>query len=162
MAEIRSQLKKSIILLSLVASLLSLYVLLDFSFNQAQPEPYVFDVPELIDDQPVILKKQNMMVIVARYSEEMLATKQHKDRLSKISSSFRLEPQRVDKSGYFVTLGYGTLQGCPLLIDEFRFRESCSDAIYNHLGRSFNQGLYKNLEKVDYRFSRNHSVLTIY
>jgi len=162
MAEFRSQLKKSIILLSLVALLLFLYVLLDFSFNQAQPEPYVFDVPELTDDQPVILKKQNMMVIVARYSEQMLTTRQHQGRLSTISSSFRQEPQRADNNGYFVTLGYGTLQGCPLLIDEDSFRESCSDAVYDHLGRSLNQGLYKNLEKVDYRFSRNHTVLTIY
>lgn len=158
----KTRLKKYILFLSLVGALLLGYVLLDYSFNQAKPDPYVFDVPALTSNQPVLLKKDNMVVVVARYGESMLASLKPGGRISKISSSFRQQPSLVDKNGYFVTRAYGTLQGCPLLITENGFKESCSDARYNRLGISSNPGLYKNLEKVEYHFSRNHTVLTVY
>jgi hypothetical protein len=154
-------LKKMIGVSALFALLVIAYVLIDYSFNLPKPKSYRFQVPALDIDRPVILQQDTMMVIVAHYSEDLVSNMRESGRLSRIASSFRQEDQLVDDKGYFVALGYGTQQGCPLKIEKDIFRESCSDSSYNWLGQSVNPGLYKDLEKVDYRFSKDFSLLTI-
>lgn len=137
------------------------YILLDYSFNQASPKTYQFKIPEFKLNTPVILKQENMMIIVARYSQSFVKGLQPGGRLSKISSSFTNPQKLIDKEGYFIVLGYGTHVGCPLVIEQHAFKESCSDARYSWTGKSQNPALYDSLEKVDYKFSQNHTVLTI-
>ena len=147
--------------MSVLGVLAIAYMLLDFSFNQPKPISYQFKIPSLQLDSPVILKQDNMMIIVARYSQSFLDSLKPGGRIAKISSSFRGQQKLVDKDGYFMVLGYGTHLGCPLIIAQTTLKESCSDARYSWTGKSNNPALYDDLEKVDYRFSQNHTVLTI-
>lgn len=137
------------------------YMLLDFSFNRPEPVSYQFKIPELTWNNPVILKQGNMMIIMARYNQIFLDSLKPGGRIAKISSSFTEKQKLVDKEGYFIVLGYGSHIGCPLVIEQKILKESCSDASYSWTGKSKNSALYDDLEKVDYRFSQNHTILTI-
>ncbi len=157
----KRQLTRTIKVLVGVAALAMLYVLIDFSFRQASPPAYQFRVPELQIDKPIILTESNLMVIVARYSSSLVDSLQQGGRLDKISSSFRQQESMVDADGYFVIRGYGSHRGCPLEIVANGFRESCSDAEYDWLGRASKPEQYADLEKIDYYFSQNHSLLSL-
>ena len=157
----KNRLIKWIKILLAFGGLFIAYTLLDFSFNVPEPVSYQFKIPELIPDKPVILKQDNMMIIVARYSEHFLDSLKPSGRIARISASLREQPNLIDENGYFIVHGYGTHMGCPLEITQNALKESCSDASYSLTGKSNNSGLYDDLKKVDYRFSQNHTILTI-
>ena len=142
--------------------LLIAYVIVDFSFNQPKPEAHRFSVQDLVDNTPMLLKQGPLLVVVAHYDQSMLdALNPAKGRLESISQSFRQQTRRVDKNGYFVALGYGTKSNCPLqLVGEY-FKESCSDARYDRLGRALESQGYADLTIPQYTFNHDYSSLTI-
>ena len=147
--------------LSLLALLVVAYVAVDFTFN-APPRPvYQLRVPALAVNEPRLLQQDSLLVIVARFDEVALDRMTDKGRLSRISQGFRNESKRVDEQGYFVALAYGTRSSCPLKLSVDSYRETCSDARYDLLGRSLNKQDYPDLEIPKYTFNRDHSVLTI-
>lgn len=129
------------------------YVFMDYSFNQARlDQEYRFAVPDLNDNQPVILNQGSMIIIIARYNTD-------------IGNQLTIKPQRssrIDSEGYFVALAYGTDLGCPIKITEDQFKESCSNAKYDLLGQSLDQSAYKDLEVPHYRWNKDFTALTIY
>jgi hypothetical protein len=155
----RQRLKKLLVGLVFLALAAFAAMLVDYSFRQAQPPQYRFRLPPLAVDQPVILTQDNFMLVVARYSPVTLQDLAPKGRESGVPASFSGEQPVVDGQGYFVARAYGTHIGCPLEIEAGGFRESCSDARYDRLGRALEPTKYVDLEKIDYYFSRNKSLL---
>ncbi len=145
----------------LIALVFITYILLDFSFNQAKPPGYQFEIPELTLNKPIMLKQNNMMLIVAKYSQSFLDSIEAENYLKEVSQSSTRSQQLVDSNGFFIVRGNGTHLGCPLVIEQGFFRESCSDATYSLTGKSKNIAFYENLKKVDYYFSQNNRLLTI-
>ena len=143
-----------------IALLTILFVALDFSFNKAEPPDYRFVLPELTPNRPVLLRQQSLLLIVARFDAKKLDELNPSSRVAAISQSFRSEVKRVDDQGYFVAFGYGA-QSCPLEIREDGYREVCSEARYDLLGRSLDKQNHSDLEIPRYTFSQNHSVLTV-
>ena len=127
--------------------------MIDYSFNQVKIEKeYRFDIPQLTDNSPVILHQDAMIIVVARYNNDIL-----NQLLVTSERAFR-----VDSKGYFVALAYGTDLGCPVQFTENHFKESCSNATYDLLGQSLNQSAFKNLAIPHYRWNKNFTALTIY
>lgn len=149
---------KALIALSLAGIL---FVVIDYSFNQAGSKSYRFQVEKLEFNSPVLLKQGSLLVLVARYDEQTLYDLNRQGRLAGISQSFRQESKRVDENGYFVALGYGTQSNCPLLLNEDYYQESCSEARYDLLGRSTNQQAYTDLKIPQYSFNNDYSLLSI-
>ncbi len=149
----RQQLIRALKFSVLLASIFIAFVFIDFSFNQPKlDKEYRFEVPDLIDNQPVILNQGSMIIVVAHYNSD-------------ISDQFSAKPasaSRIDSAGYFVALAYGTDLGCPVQLAEDHFKESCSQAMYDLLGQSLDQNSFKNLEIPHYRWNKNFSALTIY
>ena len=147
-------------LLGIMAGLSVLFVAIDFSFNRPDAPEHRFMLPDLPMNRPVLLREGSLQLIVARFDAQTLAGLSATSRLSKISQSFRSETRRSDDEGFFVALAYG-VNACPLDITDNGYREVCSDAEYDLLGRSSNPQRYPDLEIPGYTFSRNHTVLTI-
>lgn len=147
----------------MVAFVWVIFVLLDYSFNQVKlSEEYRFKVPGLTDNQPLLLNQGSMLIVLARYNTELLD-----HSLSATPSDFDIMPgsgnhQRLDADGYFVALGYGTDLGCPLQIRDGYFKESCSNARYDLLGRSQNPESYTDLKIPHYQWNKNFTALTLY
>ncbi len=130
----KSRLLKIFKIFSLIGALLIAWVLLDFAFNFSRPDKqYRFKLPQLVTNQPVLLSKDKLLIIVARYDASTLSAMSQQGRLGRISESLNQQQPRVDNRGYFVVMAYGTDIGCPLEIDADGFSESCSDARYDRL-----------------------------
>jgi hypothetical protein len=152
----RTQLQKALKLTFFIALLFIAFVLIDFSFNQARPAQYRFTLPELVPNKPVLLQQGNMQILVAHFDHDFkIPAATGRQMPTDVSS-------RLDKYGYFVSLGYGTDMGCAVRIESDYIRESCSQAVYDLYGRSLNQDLYKDLEIPHYRWNKNFTALTIY
>jgi hypothetical protein len=149
----RHQLIRAVKFSALLASLFVVFVLIDYSFNQAKlDKDYRFNVPDLIDNRPVILSQGSMIIVIAHYNTNM----------SDLFFTKSASASRIDSKGYFVALAYGTDLGCPIQLAKDHFKESCSNAMYDLLGQSLDQGSYKNLEIPHYRWNKNFTALTIY
>lgn len=138
------------------------YILLDFTINKPTPLNYQFKVTGLSWNKPIILKQKNMMIILARYNQSFLESIEAEGRIGGQLSSSKERSNLVDEDGYFVVAGTGTHIGCPLVIEQTAFKESCSDATYSLTGQSKNLALYNDLKKLEYQFTRENTILTIY
>ena len=143
-----------------LALLTVIFVLIDFSFNRPDTPEHRFVLPDLPLNRPMLLREGSLQLIVGRFDESTLARLNSASRLSKISESFRSNVSRVDNAGYFVAFAYGE-NACPLDIADDGYIEICSDVGYDLLGRSRDPSRYPDLEIPVYRFSQNHSVLSI-
>ena len=153
----RDLLRRSIKLLVLFATLLMLYVFIDFSFNQVKlNKEYRFEIPQLISNRPVVLLQESMIIILAHYNDDLL------NDLPAISEQADSITSRIDASGHFVALAYGTDMGCPVSIAGERLKETCSLAQYDLLGRSLQPDAYRDLEIPRYRWDKNFTAITIY
>lgn len=137
------------------------YILLDFSFNMPSPPVHQLNVPKLNLNEPRLLRGGNILIVVARFEKAMINKITNGGRLEKTARGFQNEQSRIDEHGYFIVLGYGTQVGCPLEIHNAFYRESCSDARYDLLGRSFDPQSYPDLEIPQYTFNHDYSLLTI-
>ena len=126
--------------MALIGVLCILIVLFDFSFDRFTPErSYRFELPTLANGQAVLLKSDQMLLAV----------------------SFP-EQDYVSATGpYFVSLGYGSLMHCPLVVSRAGFSESCSDARYDLQGRSSDPQEYDDLKPMSYRLSRDRKFLIV-
>ena len=147
--------------LAVIAALIMLYVVIDFSFNLPPRPVYQLRVPALEMNQPRLLQQESLVLVVARFDQSMLEKMMPKTRLSTISQGVRSKQSSVDQQGYFVAMGYGTRLSCPLKLLENGYQEGCSDARYDLLGRSLSPQDYPDLEIPQYTFNHDYSLLTI-
>lgn len=136
------------------------YVLIDYSFNRPALKSYQFTLPNLPVDTPILLRQQNLLILVARYESKTVSAIQ--------SEYIEANPESSNPSGlpllnnnYFVAMGYGTLSSCPIEVEARYFKESCSDARYDRLGRSLDKQRFPDLKVPQYTFNDSFSILTI-
>ncbi len=148
------------------------FVLLDFSFDwrpQRVYETYLFNLPELEVDVPVILRQDNLSVVVLRRSPDAIATlRQAGDGLQDPASNRSRQPDfavnalRSRDPEYFIAYALGTDLGCPLAIEADGLREICSDARYDFAGRArASERDFRNLSIPDYNLGPESKTLTI-
>ena len=143
-----------------LAGLMIVYVLIDYSFRQAEPPVYRFRLPVLELDRPVIVAQGNLMLIVTRFSSEKLRSLDSERHISAERITDQKSDRSVSGAEFYVARAYGTHIGCPLEIVHNGYKESCSNAHYDQLGRSANPGLYSDLETIDYYLNRDFTILT--
>lgn len=136
----RQRLEKLLKAMALTGALCVVIVLFDFSFDRFTPErSYHFELPSLSAGEATLLKSGQMLLVV----------------------SIPKPGYTTDTGSYFVSLGYGSLMHCPLVMQADGFSESCSDARYDLLGRSLEPQKYEDLKPVSYRLSRDNKYLII-
>lgn len=130
---------------------------------------YLFDLPELEPDVPVILRQDNLAIVVVRRSPGAVdVLRQARDGLQDPASRRSRQPDfaanalRSREPEYFVAYALGTDLGCALEIEAHGLREICSDARYDLAGRA-RQGArdFRNLTVPDYNFGPEFKTLTI-
>lgn len=148
------------------------YVLLDFAIDLRPStvyESYRFRVPALEQDQPRILRQDNLAILVIRRSPQTLAVlRESADDLQDPESSRSRQPDyarnrlRARVPEYFVAYALGTDFGCLLALENRRLRETCGRAEYDYAGRALiGERQFSNLEIPDYNFDDNFTRLTI-
>ncbi len=149
-----------------------LYVLLDFMIDlrpQRVYSTYLFDLPELVPDAPVILRQDNLAIVVVRRSPGVVdALRQAGDGLQDPASRRSHQPDyaanavRSREPGYFVAYALGTDLGCALEVEAGGLRETCSDARYDLAGRARAGARdFRNLTVPDYNFGPDYKTLII-
>lgn len=148
------------------------FVLLDFSFDwrpQRVYESYLFNLPELELDEAVILRQDNLSIVVVRRSATAIdALRRAGDLLQDPASKRSRQPAFANNTvrsrdpEYFVAYALGTDLGCPLAIEAGSLRETCGDARYDLAGRAHaSERDYRNLTIPDYNFGPEFKTLTI-
>ena len=148
-------------------------VLLDFAIDfrpRTIQESYRFTVPELTLDEPVILRQDNLSLVVIRRSSAILdAIAGDRERLQDPESDASRQPAGADRrhrahdGEFFVAYAMGTDFGCPLAVDAETLREVCSKARYDFAGRALRgEREFPNLTVPDYNFSADRKILTVY
>lgn len=149
-----------------------LYVSLDF-FVDIKPSSihssYQFRLPALVVDEPIILRQDNLAVVVIRRSPETierlhrnLAELQDPESKRSRQPDYASDLLRAGDSEYFVALAIGTDLGCGLVAEAGLLREICGDARYDFAGRALGgQREFRNLTIPDYNFSDNFSSLNL-
>lgn len=149
-----------------------IYILLDFAIDIRPPAihtSYRFDIVELPEDSPRLLRQDNLVIVVIRRSPATLRSlTESTDKLQDPDSSESHQPAKARNRlrsihpEYFVGYALGTDLGCPLTADEIGLRESCSSARYDFAGRALRgETRFQNLAIPDYTFSNNFNTLTI-
>ena len=157
---------------ALAGALAIVYVLLDFSFDwrpQRVYDSYVFNLPELAPDVPVILRQDNLSIVVLRRSPGAIAAlRQAGEGLQDPASDRSRQPDfaanalRSRDPEYFVAYALGTDLGCPLAIEADGLREICGDARYDLAGRArASERDFRNLTIPDYNFGPETKTLTV-
>ncbi len=149
-----------------------LFVFADFAVDfrpRSIQDSYRFRLPELVTDQPQILQRDQLRILVIQRSEglqqRLLQITELQDAESKRSSQPEdaENPLRAKDPDFFVALALGTDFQCPLIIDAELLRESCSDATYDFAGRAQPANRrFDNLVVPDYSFSDDGSHLIVY
>ncbi len=157
---------------ALVGAAAIAYVLLDFMID-LRPErvysSYRFKLPELEVDVPVILRQDNLAIVVVRRSADAVAALRRADEgLQDPASRRSRQPEfatnavRSRDPEYFVAYALGTDLGCALAIEADGLREICSDARYDLAGRARASARdFRNLTIPDYNFGPEFKTLTI-
>ena len=149
-----------------------LFVLFDFMIDlrpSGVHESYRFRMPDLVIDQPVILRQDNLAILlIERSPETILALEQARTGLQDADSSRSRQPDwahnpwRSRESRLFVAFALGTHFGCPLEIDDGEIGETCSDARYDFAGRALTgTETFQNLSVPDYTLSADAATLII-
>jgi ubiquinol-cytochrome c reductase iron-sulfur subunit len=147
-------------------------VLIDFSIDirpAAVHSAYRFQPGELPIDKVVILRQDNLSILIIKRSPAMirqleLATGKLQDADSKNSQQPELARNRIRSihPEYFVSYALGTDLGCPLSEVAGELRETCSPARYDFAGRAMlANNSFHNLVIPDYNFSNDFSTLII-
>jgi ubiquinol-cytochrome c reductase iron-sulfur subunit len=150
----------------------SLYILLDFAIDLRPSKiqtSYQFRVQNLVDDQALILRQDNLAIVVIKRSAILIeALRQSTSDLQDPNSASSNQPEYADNSlrsripDYFVSYAIGTDLGCPLKVIDSGFQETCGVAHYDFAGRALiGQNRFQNLAIPDYTFSNNFNTLTI-
>lgn len=148
-------------------------VLLDFAVDfrpRTIQESYRFTVPDLTLDEPVILRRDNLSLVVIRRSRAILdSIADGRGRPQDPESDASRQPADVDRrhrarnGEFFVAYAMGTDFGCPLAVDAGTLREVCSKARYDFAGRALRgEREFPNLTVPDYNFSPDYRVLTVF
>ena len=148
------------------------YIFIDFTFDLRPPRvhsSYQFKLTELPQDQALILRQDNLSVLVIRRSAETIAALgQDLSRLQDPESERSHQPEfatnllRSRHPEYFVGYAIGTDLGCSLEVSASTVKETCSQARYDFAGRALlGDNKFLNLAVPDYTFSDNFNILTI-
>ena len=146
--------------------------MVDFSIDirpASVDSSYQFTVKGLIDDAPVILRQDNLSILLIKRSKATIvalgqAQEDLQDALSEDSRQpdVARNPLRSRHAQYFVSYALGTHLGCPLILKPKQVQESCSSASYDFAGRALNgDSQFQNLTIPDYNFDQNFSQLII-
>lgn len=168
----RRGLERAIKALSWLAAGGLLYVLADFAVDfrpRHIQESYRFRLPALVEDQPQILQRDQLRVLVLKRSRQLQQQLlQSDDDLQDPGSKRSSQPDnaanllRSKAPELFVSLALGTDLQCLLIIDEYELKESCSDARYDFAGRAKKSNRrYDNLTVPDYRYSDDGKYLIV-
>ncbi len=170
---LRKLLERLLRIFSVVLGIGLVYVLLDFAIDFRPPavdSSYRFTLPALEFDEPVILRQDNLSLVVIRRSTAILgAIESESSLLQDPDSGSSRQPDDVDRrhrareAEYFVAYAMGTDFGCPLAVDERVLREVCGSARYDFAGRALRgQRQFPNLTVPAYNFSADRKILTVY
>ena len=130
---------------------------------------YQFKLNRLPVDKAVILRQDNLSIVVIKRSAGMInSLRQAGGNLQDPNSTSSRQPVSASNSlrsihpAYFVSYAIGTDFGCGLTMIEAGLRESCSDARYDFAGRALKGNTqFENLAIPDYNFSNNFNTLII-
>lgn len=150
------------------------YVILDYSIDlrpSSIHDSYQFQLDDLNEDQPVWLQQDNLKILLIKRSDATVQSllAGNRDSFQDVDSrrssqpSFAANPLRSRDSRYFVSYGFGTHLGCPLVLKApGLIEETCSDAQYDFAGRAISsKNRFQNLSIPDYNFSEDYQTLTI-
>jgi len=168
----RRRLLKAVRYVSVVAGFALLYVLLDFAIDVRPAgihSSYQFSLDRLPVDSAIILRQDNLSIVVIRRSPEAInLLRESSGNLQDPHSRSSSQPVNAENSlrsihpGFYVSYAIGTDLGCGLEAIENGMREICSDARYDFAGRALKGSTqFENLAIPDYNFSNNFSILTI-
>ena len=147
-------------------------MLLDFAIDirpSGVQDSYRFEIGPLLDDQPRILRRDNLSILVLRRSAATIArlretTAGLQDPQSRRSSqpAWANNPLRSRLPELFVSYATGTDYGCGLEIAASTVKEICGSARYDFAGRALaGDRQFPNLIIPDYNFSDDFRYLTI-
>ena len=168
----RSRLRRLVGYLGLLLAAAVLYVLLDFSFDLRPPavqSSYRFSLGEIARDQPRILRRDNLSILVIRRSAQTIARLERgggvlQDPRSRDSSQpgYAGNSLRSRDPEWFVSYAIGTDLGCGLEVLSGELKEVCGNARYDFAGRALaGNKRFRNLPIPDYNFAGDFSSLTI-
>ena len=149
-----------------------LYILFDFAIDLRPSQiqtSYQFRLEKLVDDQPVILRQDNLAVVVIKRSPVLnAALRQAGHVLQDPESEASSQPGYANNTlrsripDYFVSYAIGTDLGCTVKVIDAGFQETCGVARYDFAGRAIvGQNSFQNLAIPDYTFTNNFNTLTI-
>jgi ubiquinol-cytochrome c reductase iron-sulfur subunit len=158
--------------LSAVLGVAVLYVLADFAIDIRPPRvqsSYQFKIKTLTPDMPVLLRQDNLVVVVIARSAASITGLQRttanlQDPASRRSNqpAFATNALRSRQAEYFVSYAIGTHLGCVIEAFERGLREICSNARYDYAGRALQgENKFQNLAIPNYNFSNDFNTLTI-
>ena len=133
-------------------------------------EAYRFRLAELVPDQPMILRQDNLSIVIVKRSAATVdrlgqSTIGLQDPASKRSNQpdFAANPLRSRYPDLFVSYALGTHLGCGLKIMNTGFGEVCSNATYDFAGRALSgDSQFQYLVVPEYTFSDDFTILTIW
>jgi ubiquinol-cytochrome c reductase iron-sulfur subunit len=168
----RSWVRKLVGYFTLVLCAAILYILLDFAIDFRPSQilsSYQFRLEKLVDNQALILRQDNLAIIVLKRSATLVeALRQSGHDLQDPDSGASNQPEYARNSlrsrmpEYFVSYAIGTDLGCPVVVVDSGFQESCGEARYDFAGRALiGQNRFQNLAIPDYTFTNNFNTLTI-
>jgi hypothetical protein len=168
----RRRLLKAVKYVSVVAGFALLYVLLDFMIDVRPAgihSSYQFSLDRLPVDSAIILRQDNLSIVVIRRSPEAIKLlRESSGNLQDPHSSSSSQPDNAENSlrsihpEFYVSYAIGTELGCGLEAIAYGLREICSDARYDFAGRALKGATrFENLAIPDYNFSDNFNILTI-
>jgi ubiquinol-cytochrome c reductase iron-sulfur subunit len=168
----RSRIRKLVGYFALVLGLACLYILLDFAIDLRPSQihtSYQFRLGTLVDDQAVILRQDNLAVVVIKRSPDLIAALlqseqdlQDPDSQASNQPGYANNPLRSRIPDYFVSYAIGTDLGCPVRVTDSGFQETCGVARYDFAGRALiGENKFQNLPIPDYTFTNNFNTLTV-
>lgn len=168
----RNSLRYAFKLLSVLLSVAIAYVLLDFAIDikpAAIQNAYRFSLKAIEFDRPVVLRQDNLQVLIIRRSQSLQqslrgSTRELQDRESNNSHqpAAAKNTLRSVHPEYYVSYAIGTDFGCPLKFSANLITEVCGNASYDFAGRAIKaDSRFQNLSIPDYTFSDNFKLLTI-
>lgn len=168
----RGRLLKAVKYVSIIAGFALLYVSLDFLIDvrpAAIHNSYQFSLDRLPVDSAIILRQDNLSIVVIRRSPEAIKIlRESIGNLQDPHSRSSSQPDDAENSlrslhpGYYVSYAIGTDLGCGLVAIDNGLREICSQARYDFAGRALKGSTrFENLAIPDYNFSNNFNILTI-
>ena len=168
----RKRLRKAVRWFFAAIGLGLVYVLLDFSVDLRPASVhslYRFEIGVLPEDQPRILRQDNLSIVVIRRSQATISALEQAGRnLQDPDSKRSRQPSaaanrlRSVDPRYFVAYAIGTDLGCEVEAVALELKERCGEARYDFAGRALvGARELRNLGIPDYNFAGDFSSLTV-